>query len=132
MNTQNNCFATIRRLGRIVAALAVASGIAAMAPAALAQTTGSLSLSSGTPSNCTSFTGFSWNGGQLSVTCVSATPPPAACDNTVATTSFNIVGSGSSVNTGSTLNIQVARNGGCQGAYTVTFGSAGVADTAGN
>lgn len=127
MNIKHDISAASRRFSGAIAALAIAGGIGAFAPAAYAQS-GMLS----NPSNCTSFTGFTWSGGILSLTCAPP-PPPPTCDNTTEPTGFAILKANDTGTTNSTVNVVISRQGtGCQSAYTVTYGSGGFPDGGNN
>ena len=104
-----------RRFGPTLAALAAAAGMAVVSPAAQAQA-GTLV----NPSNCSSFTGFSWSGGQLTLTCAATTIP--ACTNTNVGT-FTWVSLAATVAAGNSVTGQLQRVGGCSGAYTILIGN---------
>ena len=106
-----------------MAAAAIATAFAAFAPVAHAQT-GTLSLSNS--ASCTTFSGFTWNGTTLSVTCASAgpvtPPPPPPCDTTQAG-SFGWASATGSATPGNVITGSITRSNGCKGAYTITFGN---------
>ena len=111
---------------RGLAPLFFIAGSAAVVPAAHAQS-GTLSYSGAT--SCTSFTGWTWNGTQLTVNCATATTPtppppplPPTCDTTTPG-AFTFAPATATVARGGSTTLQVQRTGGCGGAYTITFGN---------
>ena len=108
---------------RGLAPLLFIAASAAVVPAAHAQS-GTLSYSGA--ASCTSFTGWTWNGTQLTVTCAATTtptsPPPPTCDTT-APGAFTVASPTATVARGGSTTLQVQRTGGCGGAYTITFGN---------
>ena len=101
----------------------LALGIAALAPVANAQT-GTLTLSN--PTSCSSFSGFTWNGSTLSITCTSSTtnpPPTTTCDTTQPGAFSWASPTSATITPGSTATGTIVRTGGCKGQYTITFGT---------
>ena len=113
---------------RGLAVLACVAASAAFVPAVHAQS-GTLVYSGA--ASCTSFTGWTWNGTQLTVTCAATTPttpttPTApttpACDTTQPG-AFTFAAATATVARGGSVSLLVQRTGGCGGAYTITFGN---------
>jgi hypothetical protein len=129
MNIKHNISTALRRLCGAATALAIAGGMAAFAPAAYAQA-GTLS----NPNNCTTFTGFTWANGTLTLSCAITPPPsPPSCDTAIEPTGFTIAAPAVSSAVNTTVNVTVSRQGtGCLSAYTVTYSSGGFPDGGNN
>ena len=101
----------------------LALGFAALAPVANAQS-GTLTLSN--PSSCSTFSGFTWNGSALSVTCTSTgttNPNPVTCDTTKPGAFSWVAPTTATITPGGSVTGTIQRVGGCKGQYTITFGT---------
>lgn len=125
MNMINRSAAWLGRVLQGAAVASLAAGIVAFAPSAHAQS-GTLN----NPSNCTSFTGFTWNGATLTLSCSGQPVVQPTCTST-ANGAFSWAqpnGSTQSgttyafpLQTGTSTTVYARRSGGCAGAYTLSY-----------